>query len=264
MQQPLENAVKGAWATVWTACAAKLNGGLPVLCSGYLLKIVYLLPLVFLWRAVAADGVNLGGFTLGQIVTYTCVSTMIGPQLNVWTAASAWNYDGHLADLYRRPRTIFGQIITRTVGGWLPELMLFSLPMALLLPLLGVRMMPATAWFFPCLALSVSLGFAADALFVCAVIRMRHTAWVATRIRSAVTVLLSGAVIPFDLLPWGVGEAFKLLPFGSMAAAPLAVLVGRVPPASVLPLQIGWNLALWPAAAVAFRKSRERMVSYGG
>jgi len=71
-------------------------------------------------------------------------------------------------------------------------------------------------------------------------------------------------VIPFDLLPWGMGGIFRLLPFGSLAAAPLVVFVGQAEFADVFPLQIIWNLILWPLAALAFSGSREKMVSYGG
>jgi len=55
-----------------------------------------------------------------------------------------------------------------------------------------------------------------------------------------------------------------LLPFGSLAAGPLDVFVGIAAPGEVIPLQIFWNVMLWPLAALAFRGSRERMVSYGG
>jgi ABC-2 type transport system permease protein len=150
------------------------------------------------------------------------------------------------------------------VGGWLPELMLFSLPLVLIVPLFGVNIIPATVWFFPCLALSISLGFAIDFIFACFIIRMRNASWLAYTLRNAVTLLLSGAVIPFDLLPWGLGEVFKLLPFGSLAAAPLAVFTGMAEFIDVIFLQIFWNIILWPLAVLAFAKSREKMVSYGG
>ena len=93
---------------------------------------------------------------------------------------------------------------------------------------------------------------------------MKNAAWLAYTLRNAITLLLSGAVIPFDLLPWNMGAVFKLLPFGSMAGAPLAVFTGMTGFSDVIFLQIFWNLLLWPAAIMAFKMSRERMVSYGG
>ena len=88
--------------------------------------------------------------------------------------------------------------------------------------------------------------------------------WLAYSLRNALTLLLSGAVIPFDLLPWGIGDLFKLLPFGSLAAAPLTIFVGMAGPFELIPLQIFWNITLWPLAVLFFAKSKEKMVSYGG
>jgi ABC-2 type transport system permease protein len=127
-----------------------------------------------------------------------------------------------------------------------------------------VNIIPVTVWFFPCLVLSISLGFAVDFVFSVLIIRMKNANWLAYTLRNAVTLLLSGAVIPFDLLPWGMGRFFKLLPFGSLAAAPLSIFVGMSAVSQVIPLQIFWNIVLWPLAVLAFAKSREKMVSYGG
>ncbi|GHU78867.1 hypothetical protein FACS1894191_0440 [Clostridia bacterium] len=250
--------------TIKMACAEKLNGGIPALMLGYLLKTVTLLPLLLLWRAFAADGADLGGFTLAQLLAYTCVSTMLSQQLNVQSQASSWHYEGGIIDLYRRPQGVFGQLAAHTIGGWLPMLLLFSLPAGILLFFLGVDILPASPWFFPSFLLGISLGFAVDFLFACFIIRMQNASWLAYVIRGAITSLLSGALIPFDLLPWRLGEVFKLLPFGSLAGGPLAVFVGTGAPASIIPLQAFWNLTLWPLAALAFQSSRERMVSYGG
>lgn len=251
-------------STLKMACTGKLNGGIFALFSNYLLKIIYLLPMIFLWRSFAADGADLGGFTLSQLLTYTCVSAMFNQQLNVWTEASSWNYDGRIINLFMRPQTIFGQIIFHTAGGWFPELLMFSLPLAIILPLFGVNIIPASIYFLPCLILSISLGFAVDTFFVCFIIRMKNSAWLVTSLRSAVTSLLSGAIIPFDLLPFNLGGLFKLLPFGSLAAAPLTVFVGTAEPLNIILLQVLWNIILWPFACLAFHKSRERIMSYGG
>ena len=256
--------MSGIAATIKMSASGKLNGGVFALLGDYLIKIIYLLPLVFLWRSLASGGADLGGFSLGQLLTYTCVSTILRSQLNVQSGIVTWHYDGLLIELYRRPQTVFGQLILITVGGWLPELMLFSLPLTLLMPLFGVNILPASAWFFPCLVLSVTLGFAIDFIFSCFIIRMKNAAWLAYTLRNAITVLLSGAIIPFDILPWGMGRIFRLLPFGSMAAAPLTIFIGMAGASRIIPLQIFWNAVLWPLAALAFNMNRENMVSYGG
>ena len=252
------------FSTIGMSASGKLNSGIPSLLAGYALKIIYLLPMVFLWRSLAEGGADLGGFSLEQLLTYTCVSVILGSLLNVQSGAVTWHYDGKIIELYRRPQTIFGQLIYATIGSWIPELLFFSLPLVLILPFFGVNLVPASAWFWPALFLSVSLGFAVDFLFSCFIISMKNATWMAYSLRYAVTMLLSGAVVPFALLPWGMGNIFRLLPFGSLASAPLALFTGMTNASGVIPLQAFWNFLLWPLAALAFKKGREKMVSHGG
>jgi ABC-2 type transport system permease protein len=250
--------------TIWTACLEKLRGGIPALLLSYFIRAAYILPLMILWRSLAAEGADLGGFTLAQLLTYTYLSTLLERQLNVRTPASGWLYEGLIIDLYQRPQTVFGQLTAHTMGEWLPAFAFFTLPMALLAPLFGLSLLPATLWAFLSLLLAISLGFAVDFIFASFIISMKNLTWIATMIRSAVTAIFSGAMIPFALLPWGLGSVFELLPFASLAGAPLALYVGAAPALSVIPIQIFWNLTLWPLAVLVFKATRERMVSYGG
>jgi ABC-2 type transport system permease protein len=160
--------------------------------------------------------------------------------------------------------TVTGQLAARTVGGWLPMLLLFSLPAAMLSPLLGVSLAPASLLFFPSLLLCISLGFALDFLFACLSIRLRSMNWLINRIRTAIVTLLSGTVIPIKLLPLGMAEFVKYQPFASLGGAPLSIFVGSSEAGSILLMQLIWNLILWPVALAALRKSQEGMVSYGG
>ena len=256
--------LKAIISTIIMSAKGKLNGGIWAFFSGCLLKIIYLLPMVFLWRSLAGGGADLGAFTLAQLLTYTCVSSILRSQLNVQSGAVNWHYEGQFLDLFRRPARVFTQLISITVGGWLPGLMFFSLPMALILPFFGVNMLPFSAWFWPCLLLSISLGFAVDFIFSCFIIRMENAYWLAYTLRNAIVLLLSGAIIPFALLPWRMGALFSLLPFGSLAAAALVLFTGTGEPREIIPLQIFWNIALWPLAVLVFNKSREKLLSYGG
>ncbi len=250
-------------STMAMSAKGKMQGGLPALLGGYLLKLVYLAPLLLMWRSLFAQNVKVD-MTLAQMLAYTCLSAILSEQLNVRSPAASWLYEGIIIDLFKRPMGLFLQLMVMTVGEWLPQLMLFSLPVALLAPLLGVSLIPATPWFFLSLLLAMSLGFAVDFLFACLIIRMQNASWLIYTIRGAVTALLSGALIPFALLPWGLGDVMRTLPFGSLAGAPLGLFVGVESPAAILPAQMIWNLVLWPLAAFAFRRSRERMISHGG
>ncbi len=249
--------------TARTSLGTQTNGGLIYLFPSILVKLLYLLPLLFLWRGVAAKGIDVG-MSLPQMLSYTYGNALLSELLVVRTFASGWNYEGKLIGLYARPMPVFGQIIAQTVGDWGPMLLLFSLPMVVLAPLFGIRVLPYSLWFFPSLLLCVSLGFAIDFIFVCVTIRMGGMAWLTYVIRMAITSLFSGTVIPFKILPFGLTNLFEYQPFGSLGAAPLSLLVGTAEPARILPLQLFWNLVLWFLATLWFKKSQERMVSFGG
>ena len=249
--------------TAHMACLEKTNGGVIYLMPDIFIKICTLIPLVFLWKVVMSSGVDVG-MSMQQMLSYTYVSALLSDMMVVITAASGWLSEGVLMRLYCRPLSVLGQLVAQTVGGWLPKLLLFSLPMAIISPFIGVSLKPASPWFFISLLLCISLGFAIDVLFDCLSIKMRNMSWLISRIRAAIIALLSVTVIPIRLLPLGLGEAMKYQPFASLGGAPLSIFVGAAEAASVLWVQIIWNLILWPVALLVFKKSQEGMVSYGG
>ncbi|MCL2605116.1 MAG: hypothetical protein FWD90_11615 [Defluviitaleaceae bacterium] len=249
--------------TAVTALRGQTNGGLIYLLPNIVVRLMYLLPLMFLWRVIASGETD-AGMTLTQLLTYTYVNALLSEMLVVRTMASAWNYEGELINLYARPYPIFGQLIAQTVGGWAPMLLVFSLPMLAVAPLFGISVIPVTPWFFPSLLLCISLGFALDFIFACVTIRLRGMAWLGHSIRMAIVSLFTGTVIPFRILPFGLTRFFEAQPFGSLGGAPLSLFVGSADPTRVIAVQIAWNIILWPVAIIWFARSKERQVSYGG
>jgi len=61
----------GIIATAKMSAPGKLYSGIPALFASYLIKMIYLLPMVFLWRSLALGGADLGGFTLAQTMRKT-------------------------------------------------------------------------------------------------------------------------------------------------------------------------------------------------
>lgn len=249
--------------TARMAALEKTNGGIFYLLPDVAIKLFTLIPLIFLWRAVLLSGVQVG-MSLEQMLSYTFVGGLLADLLVVKTPASGWLSEGVLLKLYGRPISVLGQLAALTAGGWMPMLLLFSLPAVLLAPLLGVSLRPASPYFFLSLLLCISLGFAVDVLFACLSIKLRNMSWLVSRIRVAIVSLLSGTVIPIRLLPFGLAEAMQYQPFASLGGAPLSVFVGIGDARQILLLQMMWNAILWPIALFVFRKSQEGMVSYGG
>jgi len=249
--------------TARLSAQTKTNGGIVYLLPDILIKICTLIPLIFLWRTVMASGVEVE-MSLEQMLTYTYVSALLADMLVVKTAASGWLSEGVLLKLYGRPLPVLSQLAAQTVGEWMPLLLLFSLPMALLAPLLNVRLIPASPLFLLSLLLCVTLGFAVDSLFACLSIKLRNMNWLIGRMRTAITVILSGTVIPIKLLPFGMAKVMKYQPFAGLGGAPLSVFAGVADARETIVLQIIWNLILWPTALLVWKKSQEGMVSYGG
>ncbi len=249
--------------TAGMSCLEKTNGGIIYLLPDVLIKICTLIPLIFLWRVVMTSGAR-AGMNMSQMLTYTYVSSLLSDMMVIETAASGWLSEGVLMKLYGRPMSVLGQLAAQTAGSWLPMLLLFSLPMALLAPAMGVSLKPASPWFLLSLLLCISLGFAIDFLFACLSIKLRNMSWLISRIRTAIVSLFSGTIIPIGLLPLGIDRIMKYQPFACLGGSPLSVYVGSADPGSVILLQLIWNMLLWPVTLLVFKKSQEGIVSYGG
>lgn len=249
--------------TARMAVRAKTNGGVFYSFPEIFMKVVYLVPLMFIWKSLAASGYEVE-MSVSQLLSYTYVNALLADMMIVNTYLSAWNYDARSMEMFTRPIPVFGQVISRTIGEWVPMLLMFSLPMFLLAPALGIQVLPKTLWIIPSLILSVSLGFAFEFLFYCVTIRLRNVSWLTCVIRSAIVSFFSGTVIPFKILPFGMDKWVNYQPFGSLGGAFLSLYVGSADASEIIPVQVFWNLMLWILAVFWFQRSRERMVSFGG
>ena len=249
--------------TAQLSALERTNGGIAYLFPDVIIKICTLITLTFLWRVVMSSGVEVG-MSMEQMLTYVYVSAILADMLVIRTAASGWLSEGVLLKLYGRPLSVVGQLAAQTVGGWTPMLLMFSLPMALLSPIFGVRLIPASPFFVVSLLLCISLGFAIDLLFACMSIKLRSMNWLVGRMYMAIMTVFSGTIIPIRLLPFGMDQVMKYQPLASLGGAPLTVFTGVADIPETIALQIGWNLILWPFALFVWKKSQEGMVSYGG
>ena len=260
----MKQVIRASLATMRLCLKEKSYFGFFNQLAQYLLQAGALLALLMIWRSLFLQGVDSEGMTLNQLYVYTILSTVLAPMLNVHTPASSWLHDGTMLGLYQRPAGIFMQLASHTIGAWPVRFACLSLPVVVAAVLCGVDLRPCSPWFFVSLPLAVAQGFAVDFLFACLLIRLHNLEWCVHSLREALTALLTGSLIPFAALPWGLGDVLQLSPFGTLAGAPLGIYTGLAEPGVVLPAQLAWNLILWPLAIGCFAASRERMVSYGG
>lgn len=224
---------------------------------------------VLLWKGFAKAGVDLGGLSEENLLTYTLLSFVTRKQMDIVTPATAALWEGSVVARYARPMSIYVSYIAETIGRWWFAYWIFvSLPLFLLALLWGINPWPASALhgvlFLVSLLLSTTIGFGFDILFAAIAIRMKNNMWIATQIRWAISSLLSGSLIPFALFPKAIAKAFSLLPFGSIANAPLSIYIGAQNAGGLLFVQFFWAVTIWLIAHFLYKKSEERMVSYGG
>ncbi len=249
-------------STMFMCTKQIFDGGFLSVSGGYFAQAVQFVMLIFIWKSLG-EGID-------QLMTYTLMAAIFHQELNIISPATSSLWEGSVIGRFLRPMPVEVSFFAETIGKWwIPNFIFFGLPLWLLSPLLGINPWPAgvlsgiLAVFS--LILAASLGFAIDLLFASLAIYLKNGCFAALAVREAVYSLLSGEMIPFSLFPFGIGNLFSLLPLGSVAHGPLTIYTGTAEnPWRVLGLQIFWNLILWIAAAHVFKKSKERMISFGG
>jgi ABC-2 type transport system permease protein len=264
---PVRTAFRQCSKTAALAASGFLNES-PLFLFDYLLRLLRVGVLLSLWRVILAGRGAVSGMTLGSVLTYTLIAEAFGEQLACRTGVEDAFWEGTMATRFLRPMGTVAQFAAEMFGRWSVSFCLFSVPLLLCAPLLRVNPLPASGegggLFLVSLALAVSIGLALDYLFAALMISLELSVWVVGRIRTAVSTLPSGALLPLALLPWGIGKLFGWLPFASMASAPLRIYTATGNPALLLAIQAGWAVVLWPLARIMWRANRERMVSHGG
>lgn len=248
--------------------ATSYAGDSPLFLIDYLLRLLRVIVLVSVWHMLFADKGEVSGMTLPAVLTYTLIAEVFAEQLAVRTDLENALWDGSVAMHFLQPLGLFGQFAAELFGRWVFGFCVFSLPLLVLAPLFGVSALPASVVagvaFLLSLMLAISVGLALDFILGALMLYLEHSIYAAIRVRMAITTLLSGAVLPLALLPWGLGAIFEWLPFAAMASAPLRIYTGTGEPVRLLVLQLGWSIVLWPIAYWQWQANREKMVSFGG
>ncbi len=229
------------------------------------LRVVVLLSV---WQLAFAGKGIVSGMSVGAVLTYTLIEEVFADQLtsrtNLWVSLR----DGSIAVSFLQPFGLVGQFTARMVGQWLFSFALFSIPLLLVSPLLGVNPLPASLAasiaFIVSLLLAIVVGVALEFIFGAMLVYFEQTVYAMESVRAALSVLASGALIPLQLMPWELGDVLQWLPFASVASAPLRIYTGTSDALALMSLQLFWAIVLWPLAHWLWNRNRERLVSFGG
>ncbi len=243
-------------------------GDSPLFLLDYGLRFLRVVALLALWRIILGDRGTVAGLAIDAILTYTLISEVFGEPLAGRSELSWQLYQGLVAPRMLQPMALALHFGADALGRWAFNFLLFSVPLFLVAPLLGVRVLPASplagALFVVSLVLSIVVGLALEFIFGALTVYFDQNAYAMDRVRFGLSALLSGILLPLAVYPWGLGTVFGYLPFASLAAAPLEIYTGTGDPVALLGIQLFWAVALWPLAQRLWNTNRQRIVTYGG
>lgn len=256
------------WKTMSVVATDSLHDQGFVLIGNYTLRLLRVVFLMSLWHTLLPGEGDVSGMTRDAVLTYTLIAEIFSGFMSVRTGLDSALWRGDIANRLLRPVGIYSQFIAEMLGGRIPDFILFSLPLFFMAPLFGINPLPANptlgGLFILSLFLGILIGVAFDFIFASLLVFLEQSVYALMQIRDAVSVLLSGAIIPLALLPWGLGDVLTWLPFASVASAPLRIYTNTGDPVFLLSLQIAWAIVLWPIAHALWNFNRERLVSHGG
>lgn len=234
----------------------------------FVFRFLRVVVLLSLWQTVFANPNTVAELTLPSLLTYTLIQEVFAEQLLPHTDIEWAMHDGGIALRFLQPLSLVSQFVSQMLGRWVLGLGLFSVPLLLIAPWLGVNPLPASlpaaGLFLLSLLLTIAVGVALEFGFAALISYLEGSAYIVGRIRTALTLLLSGAVIPLALMPWGLGNILQWLPFASTASAPLQIYIGVGNPALLLARQAVWAVILWLTTTWLWNINREKLTSYGG
>ena len=220
----------------------------------YLLRLLRVLAMLAVWRTLAIGRAGLQEMSLSQILTYTLVAELFADLLACRTGLDMAWFNGSITTRFLRPMALFHQFSAEMLGRAAIGGLLFSMPLLLAAPLVGVDARPASlsAGMLALLSLAaaVGVGLGLEYLIAGLGIAAQMHPYTVTNVRAAVTTVVSGALIPLAILPWNMGKWLAWLPFASQASAPLRIYTATGPPFPLIGLQCLWLVLLWPLACV--------------
>src|ERR1700730_12510463 len=180
------------------AMAAGDVGENPLFLVDYALRLLRVLVLLALWRSIIAGRDTSNSMSLATVLTYTVIAEVFAEQLAVRTTLSEAFWEGTLVLRFLRPMGLVRQFSAEMAGRWALHLALFSVPLVLLAPALGVDPRPASsgagALFALSLCLAIAVGLALEVVFGALTVALEQPVWLVAYARTAIETLLTGSL----------------------------------------------------------------------
>lgn len=254
-------------ATAWLAASAHV-GDSRLFVFDYAIRALRVGVLVSIWLMVVGENPAASPLPLPVLVTYTVVAEAFAHAIHLQTGLANAFWNGSLVNYFLRPSGVVRQFAAESSGRAVFDFVFFSVPLLLVAAAWGVEVLPGSLGegllSGVSLLLSVAVGLAIEFIAGAVAMVSEQPIWLIENVRRALSRLLSGAILPLAILPFGLGDVFAWLPFAATAWAPLAIYTGIEGAARLVVLQVAWALVLWPLALALWHWNREKVVAYGG
>lgn len=245
------------------------RGGAALSLLGFLIE-----PVVYLavWRAVAeSQGGSVGGYSTGELAAYYIVWTLVRV-FNLAYTPYGWEWrirGGRLNEFLSKPIHPFHRDLSFFAGQkfvwilvWVPVAIVLSVTFR---PALSPDAVQVAGFVF-----ALWGGFLVR--FVLLYLVGMVTFWTTRasaifEIVVAGELILSGRLVPLDLMPEWTQRVADVLPFKWTFEFPIEVLIGRVEPSAIVLgvlSQLGWFAGLGLAFALVWRRAVRRYSAVGG
>lgn len=234
---------------------------------------VFFLSQVFIWRALYADRVLLGGMTLDQMLTYFALVTLIG---YLTMDFADWNLQmlirtGKFTTFMLRPIHHRFFALSQKVGHRFLGFLYEFIPVFLIIWLiLGMRIkIPHPFWA----VLSIILGFLMTFYinYCIGIAGFWLTRTVGARaIFQLISKVFSGVFLPLTIFPVALQRVLLFLPFQFMTYLPISVCVGKyslggvaIPIPAAVMMQAGAVLLMFFLSELLYRRGVRRYAGVG-
>ncbi len=240
-----------------------------------LFSLFHLTVVVTLWRAAFAGQTQIGGFSLGQTLTYFVMLLVLQFFIGAFNEdyqVSEEIRNGLINQFLLKPINYFAYRFSIFGAARLVSGVLVLLPLALALPFLHEYLtLPTEAWRLwlglPAVAMSAVIQFSIAFCFgLLSFWFLEIQSFVI--LSYAIETLLGGQLFPLDLLPAGLFRISQFLPYYYQMYFPAAIFTGRIAtPAKALGglgIQAFWVIALLALAHLLWTRGLRRHTAVGG
>lgn len=240
--------------------------------SGIIGNFFWIGILYYLWQAAFADTAQIGSFTWDQMRTYILLAFGLNALISFPAVSRLmWRVrTGDVAIDMIRPLNYLRFQLAQTAGSATLE-GLFSFAIILILGVGFIDIVPPTSPLATALfVLSAVMGFVTKFLFAFTVSLLCFWTMNAMGLnwaQLAIVNVLSGTLIPIELMPGWLQPVAEWSPLRGIVATPVGIYLGQFSGwelGGVLALQAGWLVVLWVAADRAWPRAFRAVEIQGG